>query len=159
LEGRGSSFTVFIPAHSAPNAVIEPAMASLPPGPSSATILVADDNEQLRIITARILRAAGYEVIEASDGVGARTALAEAASSIDLIISDLVMPGGVLGDELAHEVLKRGGAKFILMSSSGENFDLGTFEAAGGRYIGKPFDTAQLLAVVRSTLDPKADSG
>lgn len=159
VEGHGASFAVFFPAHAAPTAVREQAIARIPPAFTPATILIADDNEQLRIITARILRAAGYSVIEASDGLTARKAYEDAAGSIDLVISDVVMPGGVLGDEIAHDILKRGGTKFILMSSSVENFDLAAFEAAGGTYLGKPFDTAQILAVVRSTLDPAAQPG
>jgi len=157
--GRGSSFTLFIPAQAAPVALTEQTVTSVAPLSGHGRILVADDNEQLRVITARILRNAGYEVIEARDGITAREALKDANGSIDLLLSDVVMPGGIMGDELARDAQIRPGTKIILMSASVENLDLAAFEASGGSYLSKPFDTQQLLAAVRSKLDPMAVSG
>ena len=76
------------------------------PIPHATTILVAEDDTMVRAVTARVLGAAGYTVIEAADGEQALDIIRSHAGLIDLLVSDIVMPnlGGV---ELAKRVVAR----------------------------------------------------
>ena len=93
----GAAFRIFLPIH-APRAVIEPPAPVAPRRAArdlsgAGRILFVEDETRVRDIAARLLRARGYEVIEAEDGEQA-LALAEAnAGAIDLMISDVIMPG------------------------------------------------------------------
>jgi two-component system cell cycle sensor histidine kinase/response regulator CckA len=95
--GKGATFRIFLPAYEAPLAV-EP-----PPQPPSrprrrdlsghGRILLVEDEDLVRGITARLLRGRGYEVLEASDGEDALQVAQDNAGRIDLMISDVIMPG------------------------------------------------------------------
>ncbi|HVU22692.1 MAG TPA: PAS domain S-box protein [Opitutus sp.] len=157
-EGRGSTFAVCLPAHSGQNAAAEAEAATEPPARGGReTVLVAEDNEQLRTVTARILRQAGYTVLEVASGRAAQDVLDADGSNVDLLLSDIVMPGGVFGHELASRLRAEGRrTRVILMSAQHTVLDPAAIQAAGGVYLAKPFDTARLLHVVRATLDGEA---
>jgi two-component system cell cycle sensor histidine kinase/response regulator CckA len=96
--GEGAAFRIFLPVHvpvaTAAPAPVEPVRAKPQPRDLSGAgrILFVEDEDEVRIATAKLLRARGYEVIEAVDGEDA-LALAEAnAGKIDLLISDVSMP-------------------------------------------------------------------
>ncbi|HUA50892.1 MAG TPA: MASE4 domain-containing protein [Candidatus Sulfotelmatobacter sp.] len=120
-------------------------------------ILVVEDNEGLRRLGRRQLRQLGYETLEAANGVDALTVL-EAGEPIDLLFTDIVMPGGVDGRELARRAAAlRPGLKVLFTSG---------FTAAAGaelateladRLISKPFRKAELARRVRAALDAAAD--
>jgi two-component system cell cycle sensor histidine kinase/response regulator CckA len=127
-------------------------------------ILVVDDQESVRILVRRQLTDAGHTVLEASDGVEALHLVRRRNGAVDLVLSDVVMPQ-MNGTELADRI----GGEFpevpvILMSA---------FAPAGVARIGlgdtivpvlqKPFDTGQLLELVRLALEhpvsPRAGRG
>jgi len=122
-----------------------------------ARILVIDDEPQIRSMLRLMLERAGYEVIEAPDGLeGIRCYRANPA---DLIISDLIMPnkdGIGMMIELKKEFPK---IKIIAMSGGGLNKPEGYLEGAkklGAEYtLTKPIDRDQLLRAVRDTLKEK----
>jgi hypothetical protein len=100
--GRGSTFTMYFPASVGP-----PVLAS-PPHPASPvdtrgseTILLAEDDAGLRGLLRRVLEAYGYTVLEAVDGLDATTRWLGEVGRIDLLITDLVMPG-LTGVEVAR---------------------------------------------------------
>jgi two-component system cell cycle sensor histidine kinase/response regulator CckA len=97
--GEGATFRIFLPVYEPP-VLVEPPAPALPKGRAAARdlsgvgrILFVEDEDAVRRVAARLLRARGYEVLEACDGEEALT-LAEAnAGEIDLMISDVIMPG------------------------------------------------------------------
>ncbi len=145
--GRGTTFTVYLPL-----TVLEPAPTpAAPAAPVSlrpAVILVVEDDSAVRIIIERTLTKAGYRVLLASSGTEGLALLDEDAAAIDLVLSDVVMPGGIDGGELAERVAARWPRLPVVMMS-GYVKDI---ETAARPLLQKPFSTAQLLAFVRDGL-------
>jgi two-component system cell cycle sensor histidine kinase/response regulator CckA len=111
------------------------------------TILIVDDDEQLRRVVSSMLRHAGYTTLAASDGSEA-LALAEShQGAIGLLLSDILMPG-MDGHELARRIqLSRPGVRVLLMSGA---------TSVGTAVLAKPFTMKTLLEVVRNTLSVAA---
>lgn len=118
-------------------------------------VLYAEDNPRLRRIGLRVLEGAGYRTFEAEDGADALRVLAEHPHQIDLVLSDLVMPG-VDGVELLRRTRE-------LDDPPGFLFTTGHADAEGGlpsgsAYILKPWNASQLLEAVERMLE-SAESG
>ena len=94
--GHGATFRIFLPANVAFAKV--PVHSTLAPKPSGGneTILLVEDEPMLRALMRRVLQHYGYRVYSASSGVEALKVWAEHASEIDLLLTDMVMPRGVL---------------------------------------------------------------
>ena len=98
--GHGAAFRIFLPVY-VPPPVVAAVMAALPPVVRPAArdlsgvgrILFVEDEDLVREVAARLLRARGYEVLEAADGEAALALAEEYAGRIDLLISDVIMPG------------------------------------------------------------------
>jgi CheY-like chemotaxis protein len=114
--------------------------------------MVVDDNQQTRLIAARMLRDEGYRVIEAKSGEEALERLAE-AKEVQVVLTDIAMPGGMDGLELAAKVTAlapwRG---VVLMSGYSRMFpQLNTSELPYPLLV-KPFSADQLACEVREVL-------
>ena len=118
------------------------------------TILLVDDEKALRKIAERMLRGAGYRVLEASSGEAALEVLAGQALLPDMVITDLGMPG-MGGQKAIREVLARfPGIKIIVVSGYSAQAQANTaLEAGAAAYVAKPFKKVELLATVRNVLD------
>ncbi len=129
---------------------IRPLLQSLSPRTSAPTILVVDDNESIRTFVGSWLRSEGHRVLTAHDGEAARDMLAAAGSSIDLVVTDIDMPG-LRGDALAAWLRCEHPAIPVLLMSS-------LVPRAGGTqalpFIAKPFRREELIGAVRPLLDP-----
>jgi two-component system cell cycle sensor histidine kinase/response regulator CckA len=97
--GQGAAFRIFLPVY-VPPPVVAAVMAAIPPVRPAARdlsgvgrILFVEDEDLVREVAARLLRARGYEVLEAADGEAALNLAEEYAGKIDLLISDVIMPG------------------------------------------------------------------
>ncbi|HEX5386420.1 MAG TPA: PAS domain S-box protein [Gemmatimonadales bacterium] len=104
--GRGTTFTVLLPAVTEPIAAPHVAPSLVDSTPRPARILVVDDEEIVRAVVARTLEGEGYEVLQARDGREALEQLGRARGSVDVLLSDVVMPvlgGRELGARLAAE--------------------------------------------------------
>jgi two-component system, cell cycle sensor histidine kinase and response regulator CckA len=151
--GIGTTATVYLPA--APARPAPAAFSAIPAGEEPATaptVLLADDEESVRTMTARILRQKGYTVIEAPDGEAALAALREYGGRFDLILTDLVMPG-VDGTELAGQAeVLRPGVPVLFMSGYAEReiVERGTHGAA---LLRKPFRAGELVTAVRKAIE------
>src|SRR2546428_9092322 len=114
--GKGTSFKIYLPrveeAVEAPSATSIP--AELPHG--SGTILLAEDEQDVREITREFLALSGYTVLEAKDGIEALEAARNHMGKIDVLLTDMVMPGMSGRDLAAHLALLRRGIKVIFMS-------------------------------------------
>ena len=151
--GAGSTFTVLLPA-------VERAAAAPARPETGATIaapvrerwrvLLVEDDEAVRTLTCRILEHAGYDVVEAVDGVDALTALAAATPPVDIVVSDLAMPR-MNGAALAREIGdRRPGLPVIIVSGFAD--PRLEREIAGLTLLAKPIEPAALIAAVAEAL-------
>ena len=85
------------------SAVAERAPTSIARAASGETVLVVEDDQRVRRVSVRRLRELGYAVIEADSGPAALLVL-DREEPIDVLFTDIVMPGGMTGIDLAHEV-------------------------------------------------------
>jgi two-component system, cell cycle sensor histidine kinase and response regulator CckA len=156
--GGGTTVTVYLPAAPAQavSAPASPAVSALEPErtPGQLTVLLVEDEDSVRTMAARILRQKGFTVLEASDGVEALAALEAYGGPLDLILTDVVMPG-VSGVELADRAVQlRPGMPVLFMSGYTERevADRGGVRA-GTLLLNKPFRAGELVAAVRKVLD------
>jgi PAS domain S-box-containing protein len=151
--GVGSTFTVLLPAT---DQVVSPAELSADSTVrrGKETILLVEDEQALREVTRRILQGAGYRVIVAENGPKALVAASGHAGSIDLLLSDVIMPQ-MPGPQLAKRLLaERPSVRVLLMSGFAQPIlDSGGHLDAGMALIEKPFSGPGLLAKVAQTLE------
>jgi len=117
------------------------------------TILVVEDDEALRAYTVDVLGELGYNVLSARDGPTALRALGEA--EVDLLFTDVVMPGGMNGRQLADEATRRKPRLKVLFTTGYTRNAIvhhGRLDA-GVEMIGKPFSFGELSTKVRALLD------
>jgi CheY-like chemotaxis protein len=155
--GVGSVFYVFVPAQEAPQSTPKPTMAK-PLSGGRETILVVEDNKALRALTTRWLSHLGFRVLEASDGPEARELFKHHGNEVALLLTDMVMPGGISGLELAGYLReKKPGLKVII--SSGYSLEIAgqsQLRERGFVYLAKPYEGPTLAGTVRQCLDDGA---
>jgi PAS domain S-box-containing protein len=152
--GRGSTFKVYLPSAEVAAPSEEIASVAVDPGESpSGTILLVEDAGRVRKLTKRILDRAGYHVLEAVDGDDAERVLADHGASVDLMLTDVIMPG-CGGPELYSRLEQRQpGLRVLYMS--GYTPDSVARKAGLDRglpYVQKPFTSATLMKQVRAAL-------
>ena len=150
--GSGTTFKLYFPA-AANASPVRGEMPSLTSTPGTETILLAEDEDQVRKLVATSLRMEGYTVLEAADGFEALR-LAREQAPIDLLFTDVVMPG-LNGRELWEE-LSREHPGLRALFSSGYPADMVLRHGiAEGRvaYIEKPYLPSELAVKVREVLD------
>ena len=152
----GTTFRLAFPR--APDGPTAPTPKRLPPGkprPAPGTlerVLVVDDEEGVRLVIAGMLRQGGYQVQTAAGGEEALRLVAAARPPMDLVVSDLMMPG-MSGIELARALRERWPGLRILFVSGYSAQSVGLVdELRGEALIEKPPDAATLLETVRSAL-------
>ncbi len=139
--GRGTTFTVCLP-----RVVEAPA-----PGPvTTATILVVDDEDGVRRMLAKILRGAGYEVLEAESGEAALELLSSYDGALDLVVSDVMMPG-MNGRELLTRILEDRPDVLTLLTS-GYHDDILAQGLDGVSFLAKPYSRTSMVERVQSIL-------
>jgi CheY-like chemotaxis protein len=150
--GSGSVFSVFLPMAATTETTPEAGSGSPRIAAGNETILVAEDEAPVRRIIERVLRTAGYQVFVAANGHEA-LAMAPTLPHLDLLVTDVVMPG-MNGVELARQ-LTRGRDDLRVIFASGYSGDSLTRIGPLGSvpYLDKPFSPETLLAQVRQVLD------
>ncbi len=159
IVGKGAAFRIFLPIYTppaTPDGVPVRAPVKAKPAPrdlsGAGRILFVEDEDAVRVVAARLLRARGYEVIEASDGEEA-LALAEHAGEIDLLISDVIMPGldGPTLLKRARPFLGNAQVMFISGYAEAEFSDILEGEE-GVTFLPKPIDIKVLAERVKQQL-------
>ena len=151
--GRGSTFRIYLPRVEAPADPPAPASRRSDPKVTGETIMVVEDEPAVRSLLQRALARAGFTVLAAEDGASARALSARHEGTIDLLLTDVVMPGGsgrALADDL---VAARPGLKVIYMS--GYTDDVIARERVrdpGVAFLQKPFSAADATALIREVL-------
>ncbi len=150
--GEGSVFELYFPQTRAPIAA-GPSVRSAPRG-GSETILLVEDESSVRDLTAEVLDRAGYRVLTARDGQRALEIAGANDGGIDLLLTDVVMPG-ISGRELADRlVMVHPATRVLFMSGYTDDAIVqhGVLNA-GTEFLQKPFTGAALAARVRQVLD------
>ncbi len=149
--GMGSSFKLYFPRVDDPVDVVRPRqMDGFQTG--SGSVMVVEDESTVRELTSVVLRRAGYAVTAVSDGADAMARLDDQPASIDVLVTDVIMPG-MSGIDLAERVIERFPAAGIVLLSgyNPETLDLDRVVRRGGIFLAKPVTSADLLdAVERS---------
>jgi two-component system cell cycle sensor histidine kinase/response regulator CckA len=156
--GRGTRFTVVLPA-------LKQAVAPTPAPPpepqarfhSGATVLVVDDEYEVRDVVEDMLSARGLKVLTAEDGVRALQVFREHADRIDVVLLDMAMPGKG-GDQVLREILAiRPNAKVIVSSGFIEESISSRFgDAKPAAFLYKPFTPDTLMERINDVLDGRA---
>ncbi len=153
--GKGTTFKIYLPRLEGEREAagrVEPVSAT--PALAHATILFVDDDEGVRTIAVTVLRSAGYTVVPARDGKEALAALASLSSPLDILVTDVVMPG-MNGIEVANHVTRRFPSVGVLYVS-GYTEDAVVHHGIlreGVQLLQKPFTAADLLQRVRNVLE------
>jgi two-component system, cell cycle sensor histidine kinase and response regulator CckA len=151
--GQGASFTVCLPT-----GPIQPETAEAPltsrPASGSETILLVEDEEEVRRLLRYVLSKRGYQVLEASNAEDALVLFEQHADHIDLVLTDVVMPG-MSGPELGERLLRQR-PNLKVMYMSGYTDEMVNRSGAPGRridFLQKPLRPDSLASRVREALD------
>ncbi|HEY1661770.1 MAG TPA: PAS domain S-box protein [Verrucomicrobiae bacterium] len=153
--GRGTTFRIYLPrlAKKSTQKSEADSTVSLPGG--HETILLVEDDPFLRASIRKTLLQLGYRVLEAVNGIEALEIWTQHKHEIHLLLTDLVMPGGITGIDLGEQLLKdHPGLKVIYASGyaaevAGKDFPL----EEGVNFVTKPFSSARLAQTIRNRLD------
>jgi PAS domain S-box-containing protein len=152
--GRGASFRVYLPKHDT-GAATSAQRPGRNDGSVRGTVLLVEDEEAVRRIAAAILRRRGYAILEARDGGEALERADAHAGAIDLLLTDVVMPG-LSGRELAARLRERR-PRLPVLFFSGYADDAASGPGAATeeeRVLRKPFSAEALVGAVREALEP-----
>jgi two-component system cell cycle sensor histidine kinase/response regulator CckA len=121
------------------------------------TVLLVDDDEMVLTLCCFILRASGLKLMRAEDGEEAIRLAIKFRGTIELLLSDIVMPGAMNGIQLARKLCEiKPGVKVVLMSGYNEEaFQLDP----SWRFLPKPFNPATLISTVGATLGHEVSAG
>jgi signal transduction histidine kinase/ActR/RegA family two-component response regulator len=153
-EGRGSRFTVFLPARqSAALREATDAQRQLLVG-RGETILLVDDEPTIRLVTEQALIKSNYRVLTAANGAEALAALAKSAGDVKLVLTDVMMPI-MDGTQLVHALRKMNPALPVVVMSGLRDLREEIEKQPGGRmrFLQKPFLIEAVLRAVRELLD------
>jgi PAS domain S-box-containing protein len=156
--GAGTTAWIYLPRVAAaavvdPVAVATPAPATPTRNPAEATVLLAEDEPVVRDLVRRILEQAGYRVLDADDGVRAIEVSQSYGSTIDLVVTDVIMPR-MGGRELADQLLaQRPGLRVLFISGyPNEAWDWREFAGPTRALLQKPFAPSELVEKVHALL-------
>ncbi len=154
VVGEGTTFTVLLPRAEGPVGADVAVTGERDRPRGSETIMLVEDEDVVRGIAQRILEAQGYHVVPCSSPADADELFAEVGDSVDLLLSDVVMPDGG-GGELYERLLKcRADLKVLFMSGyAPETVAHHGVTVGDTPFLGKPFTPDALAQAVRGVLD------
>jgi two-component system, cell cycle sensor histidine kinase and response regulator CckA len=152
--GRGALFRVYFPqtqSHIVEVEKVEAPLSSLKPG--SGTILLVEDRIELREILCKMLKNRGYSVLEAPAAPEAQKIIDEQGLKVDLIVTDVVLPGGN-GPEIAKALMAVNPGVRVLFMSGYLDDELENYNLLRGRsqFLQKPFSVAQFIEKIQAML-------
>ena len=153
----GSTFMVYLPANTETLVKTKPVeSAEVPPAAGGhESILIVEDEQMLRELAREILQDSGYQILEAASGREALAVWQQHVGKIDLLLTDMVMPEGVSGVELAERlVADTPELKVIFMSGyTSEDVSPELLQRTNASFIQKPYGQAELIKIIRDCLD------
>jgi signal transduction histidine kinase/ActR/RegA family two-component response regulator len=155
----GTTFRIYLPTIEPEAVPVDVLIAPEPEGLArggNETILLVDDEEFIRELGVDALGRAGYTVLTASNGENALELYRQERARIDLVILDLIMPG-MGGSKCLEELLKIDPHTRVLIASgySPDGPTKGALDIGAKGFVSKPYDTSQLLQLIREILDRK----
>lgn len=153
--GEGSTFRVFLPASTGTAADDESFEDICEIAGGNETILLVEDEAMVRALAGAALRQRGYRVLEADSGPAAMKRWEDVNGAVDLLLTDLIMPGGLSGKDLVEQLSQRSPRLRTLYttghstSAAGKQLNL----VAGLNYLEKPYSFSDLAKIVRDCLD------
>ena len=161
--GEGTTVRIYLPRHHGQEVEVETKLATdfAPAASQGETILVCEDDDDVRAYSAQSLRELGYQVIEAADGHSALRLLEKADGTVDLLFTDIVLPGGMTGAIVAEKARQiQPQLKVLFTTGYARNAIVhhGRLDA-GVELLSKPFSYADLAARVREMLDAPNEQG
>ncbi len=152
--GSGTTFKVYFPATTkAAEPLVEKPAAPVTIRGRHETILVVEDEPVLRELARMILKDYDYQVLEAATGVEALKIWDQHNGQVDLLLTDMVMPDGISGRELAEQLKGRKPGLKVIYTSGYSSEVMGQDLGAGVRFLQKPYPPPQLAQAVRECLD------
>jgi PAS domain S-box-containing protein len=152
--GRGTMFRIYFPRVDSASTATMAADALADPMGGSETILIVEDDIVVRSLISQVLVSQGYQVLETANGEEAQRVAAEHTGPIQLLVTDVVLPG--LGGPVVAERLKAllPSLKVVFLSGYGESAIVRHgVQHADGPFLPKPFIPSALVRLVRETLD------
>jgi PAS domain S-box-containing protein len=155
--GQGTTMCLYLPRHDEDDHLEEedasPSASSVRAG-DGEVVLVVDDEPTIRMLVAEVLAESGYAVIEAQDGPGGLRVL-ESNARIDLLITDVGLPGGMNGRQVADAArVSRPGLKVLFITGYAENAVIGRGRLDKGMYVlTKPFQMDILAERIREIIE------
>ena len=147
-KDQGTAFRIYLPSVVADAPTAAPAVAVQPAEGRPLTVLVVDDEAGVRQLVSTMLRRSGYRVVEAHDGHDAERVAGAHDGDIDVLLTDIVMPG-VRGPELARRLrVARPSLRVVYMSGFRDAEPLADVERGDAVFLEKPFVRAALLGAI-----------
>ena len=155
--GEGTTFRIYLPRVRRPAEASSDRTLLRSVKGGSETILLVEDDSSLRKLVNEVLSGSGYRVVEAESGVAALESWRRNRGGFDLLLTDLVMPGGLTGLELAAQILRDDPFLPVVYTSgySAEIAGKDTPLREGVDFLAKPFSPQKLAQVVRERLDAR----
>jgi PAS domain S-box-containing protein len=153
-EGHGTTVRLYLPRAMDGAVRASPQATPEEPKGQGETILVLEDDADVRELAVTLLRDLGYEVLEAKDGEAALDLLT-GDTAIDLLLTDVVLPGGLNGPEVVERARRQDNSlKVLFMSGYAERvINKGSLIAGAGELLNKPFRRAELADKMRAALE------
>lgn len=157
--GRGTTFSILLPATTRqPEASTEASIKDAnAPTTGSETILLVEDEPLLRELAQAVLSGAGYNVLQAGESEEALTLWSEHQEEIDLLLTDLVLPGGLNGRDLALQLQQRK-PRLKIVYTTGYSSDVAEGGHVPSSFLQKPYPPEALTRTVRACLDAPVPS-
>jgi CheY-like chemotaxis protein len=155
--GQGSTFWIYLPAEQGGGRPRLERSAAVKVAGGTETILIAEDEPDLRELTRIFLESYGYKVLDAPSAEKAIEKAESSSEAIHLLLTDVIMPG-MSGRQLAEKILsKRPQTKIVYMTGYTDDMVMQhKVLEPGAQLLQKPFTKVELAAKVRATLDEKA---
>jgi len=151
-EGRGTTFKLYLPRHGSSVAAVPQERAGTKVAAAAATVLLVEDHEQVRTLVHMVLEKLGYTVVAAASGGEALAAAAAHEGPIDMVLTDLVMPG-MDGKELVERMRDlRPGIRALFTSGYAQGMVEGHELGEGDAFLPKPYDQAELATAIGAVL-------
>jgi CheY-like chemotaxis protein len=153
--GVGTTFRLYFPASPHARPQVEAPAAEKPVQGGHETILLVEDEPPVQRLACEVLERQGYRVLRASSGVAALEVWKAHGAAIDLLLTDVVMPGGLSGRRLADQLrAERPSLRVVFTSGYSPDVAGRDLERRNGvRFLAKPYPPLTLARLVRECLD------
>ena len=156
VPGVGTTVRIFLPEYVAPADAPAPRPPSEPKLRGHETVLVVEDEGPLRTVARRVLKRAGYDVLAAANAEEALRIAQEVGDRIDIVFTDVVMPG-MNGGELVERLLSLYPRMKVVFTSGYTDEKLARSGVGDHRFLPKPYEPSQLTEIIRGMLDRRLE--